>query len=47
MFNMKNLILTLLFSDDISLPFAKEIARDIASVMQRLDDQEPEIRQNL
>jgi hypothetical protein len=37
--NLKNLVLTIIFEEAISLPFAKDIAKDIAGVMQKLDDQ--------
>lgn len=45
--NMKNLVLTLVFEEGVSLPFARDIAKDIATVMTKLDDQEPEIVRNL
>lgn len=44
---MKNLVLTIVFEEGISFAFAKEIAKDIAAVMFRLDEQEPEIVRNL
>lgn len=45
--NMKNLVLTIVYEEGISLPFVRDIAKDIASVMTKLDEQEPEIVRNL
>lgn len=44
---MKNLVLTLIFSEGVSLPLVRDITKDIASLMGKLDDTEPEIRKNL